>query len=121
MRMIRFLIPALAALPTCAAAEMDFVTDRALCGLELIERHEQGMSFDGTWFSEIEYYCELAEPLARPDWQSDITHISAGYCEEPGYLFPDVFVLRAYRSEPGTLYVWQGESGEPTPFFLCKD
>lgn len=106
---------------TPALAQMDFVTDTALCGLTMMERHERGMSFDGTLFSEIEYYCELATPMARPDWQTDTTHISAGYCEEPGALFPGVFVLRTYQTEPDTLYLWQGETGEPTPFFLCPN
>jgi hypothetical protein len=103
-----------------AAADMDFVTDRALCGLRMIDRHDRGMSFDGAVFSEIEYFCELAQPMTRPDWQSDTTHVSAGYCEEPGALFPGVFVLRTFQSEPGLLYLWQDETGTPTTFFLCE-
>ncbi|MEQ9259609.1 MAG: hypothetical protein RIG84_10950 [Roseovarius sp.] len=118
-----FRICAAAALGLAAApalAEMDFVTDPALCGLDLIERHERGMSFDGRFFSEIEYYCALAEPLPRPDWQSNATHISAGYCEEPGALFPGVFVLQTFQTEPGRLYVWQDDSGEAATYHLCE-
>uniref|UniRef100_UPI003B524944 hypothetical protein n=1 Tax=Roseovarius indicus TaxID=540747 RepID=UPI003B524944 len=110
---------ALCVVATPLRAEMDFVTDRALCGLEMVERHEKGMSFDGKWFSEIEYYCELSEPIPRPDWSGDETHIRPGYCEEPGALFPKVFVLRTFQSEPGVLYVYEDETGAPQTYFLC--
>ena len=111
---------ALALLSTPAAAQMDFVTDPALCGLQLIDRHERGMSFDGQWFSEIEYYCELDRPIPRPDWTRDETHIRPGYCEEPGALFPAVFVLRTFQFEPGLLYVYQGQDGQPQVFHSCR-
>ncbi|WP_422025790.1 hypothetical protein [Roseovarius sp.] len=114
-------IAGLALLATPLRAEMDFVTDRALCGLEMIERHERGMSFDGKWFSEIEYSCELSEPIPRPDWTRDATHIRPGYCEEPGALYPKVFVLRTFQSEPGLLYVYEDETGSARAYFLCSD
>lgn len=113
----------LLALPggAATAGDMDFVTDTALCGLSMIERHDRGMSFDGQEFSEIEYYCVLSESIPRPDWTRDETHIRPGYCEEPGALFPTVFVLRTFRGEPGRLNVYQGQDGSPQTFFLCSD
>ena len=87
----------------------------------MVERHERGMSFDGTWFSEIEYHCELSEPIPRPDWTGDQTHIRPGYCEEPGALYPKVFVLRTFQSEPGLLYVYEDETGSAQAYFLCSD
>ncbi len=101
-----------------AIAEQDYVTDRAVCGLEYIDRSERAMTFNGTEFWEIEYYCEIADPLP-PVAGRDVTHVSAGYCEEPGALFPDVFVIRAFQSEPGILYVYQGDNGESTTFYTC--
>jgi len=109
----------LAALATPLRAEMDFVTDRALCGLTLMQRHEKGMSFDGQVFSEIEYYCELSAPVPRPDFSRDETHIRPGYCEEPGALFPTVFVLRSFASAPGELHVYEGPGGSPQVYYLC--
>lgn len=100
------------------AAQMDFVTDPALCGLELIERHEKGMSFDGADFWEIEYHCEVQPAVTTPDWKRDITEVRAGYCEEPGAVFPELFVFRSGPSEPGLLYVY-GHNGDPVIYHLC--
>ncbi len=109
----------LAIVATPLRADMDFVTDRAICPLSSFERQERGMSFNGRQFWEIEYHCELAEPLSAAVWNSDQTHITPGYCEEPGALFPAVFVLRLFQSEPGILYVYQDQTGEPTVFYQC--
>ena len=118
---MRFSLAFIAAtLTTPAFAEMDFATDRKLCPLERFDRQEMGMSFDGKTFSEIEYYCELATPLPEPRWDGFEEHITAGYCEEPGALFPTVFVLRAFDTEPGLLYVYQGETGEPVTYYDCR-
>jgi len=100
-------------------AELDFVTDPAVCDLELFERQERAMTFDGSDFWEIEYHCEV-EPITPPDWTSDQTQIRAGYCEEPGYLYPGVFVFRSHPGEPGKLYVYQDESGEAVIYHSCK-
>jgi hypothetical protein len=109
-------------LAVCAAvparAEIDYVTDTALCGLEYIDRSERGMTFNGAEFFEIEYFCEMSEPML-PVPGRDATHISAGYCEEPGALYPTVFVIRSFQSEPGTLYVYDSDNSEGTLFYSC--
>ena len=118
---MRFLPAFLAlSLATPAFAQMDFTTDRKLCPMERFDRQELGMSFDGKTFSEIEYYCELATPLPEPRWDGYEEHITPGYCEEPGALYPKVFVLRAFESEPGILYVFQDDTGEPTVYYDCS-
>ncbi|MEO0751682.1 MAG: hypothetical protein AAFY25_07750 [Pseudomonadota bacterium] len=116
---MRSLIPALLlTLATPALAEMDFVTDPALCGLVRMDRAERGMTFTGQTFFEIEYHCELADPFP-PVGVQDYTHMSLGYCEAPGEVFPTLFVLRSFASEPGVLYVYEPENSEGTAFFNC--
>lgn len=114
---------AFAALLTTQAgwAAPDFVTDPNLCQLELMDRQERGMSFDGQFFSEIEYYCEIDVALPALDWRADQTFIKPGFCEEPGALFPTVFVFRTFQSEPERLYVYQGETGTPVIYHLCRE
>ncbi len=102
------------------AQTLDFVTDPEICGLEYLDRQEKGMTFDGSDFWEIEYHCALANPVTNTTWVNSDTHVSAGYCEEPGALFPDVFVVRRFESEPNTLYVYQGDNGEPTLYHNCR-
>lgn len=118
----RILLSAMLALwaGTATAQSIDFVTDTKLCGLGDMERQEQGMSFDGEMFYEIEYHCMLANPVTATTWLNTDTHVSPGYCEEPGALYPDVFVIRRFESEPGTLYVYQGDTGEPQMFYACN-
>jgi hypothetical protein len=77
-----------------------------------------GMTFNGAEFFEIEYFCEMSEPML-PVPGRDATHISAGYCEEPGALYPTVFVIRSFQSEPGTLYVYDSDNSEGTLFYSC--
>ena len=100
------------------ATEMDFVTDPSVCGLELIDRHEKAMTFDGANFWEIEYHCEVQPAITPPDWKTDITEVRPGYCEEPGAVFPEMFVFRSGPQEPGLLYVY-GHNGDPVIYHLC--
>ena len=117
MRLCLFIAIATFAAPV--AAELDYVTDRTLCGLAPIDRSERGMTFTGKNFYEIEYFCELADPMPPLDG-SDTTHMSIGYCEAPGDVFPTVFVLRSFRSEPNVLYVYESDNSDGTVFFNCQ-
>ncbi len=47
---------------TAHAEDMDFVSDKALCGKELIDRAESGMTLRASFTTTIEYGCEF-EPL----------------------------------------------------------
>ena len=116
MRYVTMLAMLAAATP--AVAELDYVTDRALCGLEYIDRSEQGMTFTGKEFFEIEYYCELDKPF--PAVEGDFAHMTLGYCEAPGEVFPTVFVIRSFEFEPGVLYVYETENSDGTAFFNCR-
>ena len=118
--MMRLLIAA-AMIATAAPvwAEVDYVTDRSLCALDYIDRSERGMTFNGREFFEIEYFCEMADPFPPVD-ERDHTHMSIGYCEAPGELFPTVFVIRSFAFDPGVLYVYQNENSEGTAFFNCR-
>ncbi|WGW05245.1 hypothetical protein [Tropicibacter oceani] len=120
--MIRIPLMALFLLPGAALAQTpySFVTDPAMCAMDDMARNEAGMSFDGTGFWAIEYHCEIADPLPLPDWTSFQEHISAGYCEEPGALFPDVFVIRWSEFETGQISVYHGSGGEPETYHLCE-
>ena len=109
-----------------AFAEMEFVTDAALCALDPVDRLESGATLTATGTSEIEYYC-FWDDLNHIHWQTDQTQIRPGFCNEPGALFPDVFVFQSFRSEPGTLYMYSqsnnqmGENaGQPTLFYACQ-
>ncbi|UXX84401.1 hypothetical protein [Roseovarius pelagicus] len=119
MRLILTTFMSLAMVAPLQAQNVDFVTDAKLCPLELIDRQEQGMSFDGQDFWEIEYHCALKEPLPVGNLGLEITHVSAGYCEEPGFVYPTVFVIRAFPEEPDVLRVYQGDTGEPTLYHAC--
>lgn len=46
-------------------------------------------------------------------------HITAAYCEEPGFLYPTVFVIRTIEGEPGILRVYNGDSGEAVLYHSC--
>ncbi len=102
------------------AAEQDFVTDLALCPLDPIERHEKGLSFDGQFITEIEWLCEMETPLPQVSWTKDQTFFRMGYCNEPGAVFPGVFVFMVSEYNPGQLSMYNGDSGEPTEFHLCQ-
>ena len=119
MRLTTPLIVAALLPVTAIAQQLDFVTDPRLCPMELIDRQEEGMSFDGQDFWEIEYHCALKDPLPLKQLGFDLTHVSAGYCEEPGFLTPAVFVIRSFADEPDVLRVYEGESGEPTLYYAC--
>ena len=102
-----------------AAGEYLFVTDPAMCAMGSMARDEAGMSFDGRDFWAIEYHCGLAEPVPMPAWTEPETHIRMGYCEEPGALFPTLFVFRWDRFERGVMHVYEGDGGMPTIYHDC--
>jgi len=106
------------------AQDLDFVTDKKLCPMERFDRQEQGMTFDGKGFYEIEYHCELAQAVSRSDLDGIDTVVRPGYCEEPGALFPTVFAMRWMQIDVDenarVLWVYEGSSGEPTTYYDCS-
>ncbi|MEL7011642.1 MAG: hypothetical protein AAFO72_00015 [Pseudomonadota bacterium] len=117
---MRFLVAmAVVILAGPALAEMDYVTDRALCDLDYVDRSERGMTFTCREFFEIEFYCELKEPFPAVDGQGS-THMSIGYCQAPGEVFPQVFVVQSFAIDPDVLYIYQNENSEGTAFFNCR-
>lgn len=102
-----------------ASAGQDFVTDLALCPLDPLDRNERGQSFDGHYITEIEWLCELETPLPVVTWEKEQTFFRLGYCNEPGAVYPGVFVFMVSDYSPNQLSLFHGDSGEPTVFHLC--
>jgi hypothetical protein len=118
MRLIS--LATLCLLPTVASA-FDFVTDPAMCDMEPMARNEAGMTFDGKSFWTIEYHCELTDALPLPDWTTYGATARVGYCEEPGFITPQIFAFHWTDFDPRQLRVVEGPQGEPVTYHLCEE
>ena len=98
-------------------ASPEFVTDPAMCGMDIGQSQEMGMRLyeDSMW--TIEYSCEWDEPIT---FTPSSPQIRPGYCAEPGYIYPTVFVFAVEPLEGEAVYVFEGDSGEPTTFYRCE-
>lgn len=80
--------------------------------------HNDGMALmsDGIW--AIEYNCQFDREIEFV-WSDGPRQIRPGYCEEPGSVYPTVFVIEMWDGEQGLARVWQQGEEEPTEFFAC--
>ncbi len=101
------------------AAEMDFVSDRAMCDLDDSSRLELGMTMRADGVFTIEYGC-FYEPLDPIDWSTTQTQVKVGYCNEPGLIFPGVYVFLTSQYEPGVMNFYEGDSGERQVYYDCN-
>ncbi len=104
---------------SAATAEPRLVTNLEMCAFDdPIDTQEMGMELDARSMFEIEYYCEFSDAVdIRWDEDRTVTHV--GYCSEPGFILPTVFVLQMGPYEPGIVRVWQQGDEEPTEFRQC--
>ena len=109
-----------------AVADIDYVTDPAMCPLPAIDRAEMGSTLTAEGMSEIEYFCEFATPLDPIQDGADQFQTRMGYCMEPGPLvFPEVWVIASYPGENGSVSVYSGannasdHAGQPVIFYRC--
>ncbi len=103
------------------AAQAERLVDNAeMCSYapDDIAQYELGSELTNTGFHTIEYHCEW-EPAMALSLGQDSTQSRAGYCEEPGFLEPSLFVLRTFTFEPDVAYLYQSGSDTPTEFRPC--
>ncbi len=62
-----------------ATEEMEFVTDKALFSLEVIDQHELGTTFKSSYITAIECGYEFDE-LGPIYWSKSQIQVSVGYC-----------------------------------------
>lgn len=104
-----------ATLVAAGTARAEYVSDPAMCE---VDGAETGMRLDASAMWTVEYTCEWdgAVDFTRSDVQ-----LRLGYCSEPGPLFPTVFAFQAGAEGDGTLWVHEGNSGEPQRVFTCAE
>ena len=117
----------IATLPSAAAlagGPAFWVTDTAICdalrsgtGSEVAIGDLDVLTLDATGYTGMEFRCTFEPPLdfnARDESVS--THL--GYCEEPGFIAPQLFAFRIERQGSPRVTLYDG-GDTPTVFFAC--
>lgn len=118
------LLAALPSAPALAGGPAFWVTDTAICdalrggtGSEVAIGDLDILTLDATGYSGLEFRCTF-EPrldLNAPDGSTS-THV--GYCEEPGFIAPQLFTFRIERRESPRVTLYDG-ADTPLVFFAC--
>ena len=107
----------LVALPAMAER---LVTNPEMCKFDdPMDSHELGMELTSTEMFEIEYFCEIQQPVDI-HWEAERTETRMGHCHEPGFVQPQLWTFQFSPYEPGMVRVWWLNADEPTEFQVCK-